>query len=227
MSKGPEKVKETAAQSRAVKNAGNEWNRYQDVFVDVENRYKDIAEKMGDEGNYEQIAGAANTTANSATAAAVDQTEKGLASRGINPNSGKATTAINDIVTNSANNESQTAAQGEHNVTERYTGNLQNVMAMGQGQKTTATAGLNDIAEASGRKARADAINEANAVSIPAAVVGTGASLLAGTEAGQNMVKDASQGLSDYFKPNEYESMKSPSGFAPMGGASSYGLSDR
>lgn len=227
MSKGPEKVKETAAQRTAVRNAANEWNRYQDVFVRVENEYKRISESMGDEANYENIAGAANTAANAATSAAVGQTEKRLAASGVNPNTGKSATATNDIVTNSGNNEIQTAAQGEHNVTQRYTGNLQNVMAMGQGEKTTATAGLNDIARASGQKARQDAINEANEVSIPAAVVGAGASLMAGSETGQNMLKDAKQGLSDYFKPNEYNSMRSPSGFSPMGGASSYGLSDK
>ncbi|HHP0484950.1 TPA: hypothetical protein ACRZ4F_001607 [Vibrio harveyi] len=227
MSKGPEKVKETPAQRRAVQNAGKEWNRYQDVFVKVENEYKRISESMGDKANYEKIAGAANTTANAATSAAVGQTEKRLSATGVNPNSGKSATAVNDIVTDSGNNEIQTAAQGEHNVTQRYTGNLQNVMAMGQGEKTTATAGLNDIARASGVKARQNAINEANEVSIPAAAVGAGASLLAGSETGQNMLKDAKQGLSNYFKPNEYNSMKSPSGFSPMGGASSYGLSDR
>ncbi|HCH6138134.1 TPA: hypothetical protein NK184_004643, partial [Vibrio parahaemolyticus] len=69
------------------------------------------------------------------------------------------------------------------------------------------------------------AIDEANAVSIPAAVAGAGASLLTGSDTGKEMLSSAGQGLSNYFKPDTYKSMKSDDGFAPMGGASSYGLS--
>ncbi|EJG1613418.1 TPA: hypothetical protein ACPJZQ_003858 [Vibrio alginolyticus] len=225
MGKGPEKAKPTADQIAAAEVAAKEWNRYQEVFVPIENEYMRITEKMGDEANYEKIAGAANTTSNSATSAAVNQTQKQLSASGFNPSSGKASSASNDIVSGANANEVQTAAQGQHNVTERYTGNLQNVVSMGRGQATQATAGLNDIAAASARKANQAAIDEANAVSIPAAVAGTGVSLLTGTDAGKEMIASAGQGLSNYFKPDTYKSMKTDNGFAPMGGASSYGLS--
>ncbi|EIP0122402.1 hypothetical protein LRL27_004081 [Vibrio alginolyticus] len=225
MGKGPEKAKPTADQIAAAEVAAKEWNRYQEVFVPIENEYMRITETMGDEANYEKIAGAANTTSNSATSAAVNQTQKQLSASGFNPSSGKASSASNDIVSGANANEVQTAAQGQHNVTERYTGNLQNVVSMGRGQATQATAGLNDIAAASARKANQAAIDEANAVSIPAAVAGTGVSLLTGTDAGKEMIASAGQGLSNYFKPDTYKSMKTDNGFAPMGGASSYGLS--
>ncbi|MEH0079992.1 hypothetical protein V6239_14685 [Vibrio alginolyticus] len=225
MGKGPEKAKPTADQIAAAEVAAKEWNRYQEVFVPIENEYMRITEKMGDEANYEKIAGAANTTSNSATSSAVNQTQKQLSASGFNPSSGKASSASNDIISGSNANEVQTTAQGQHNVTERFTGNLQNVVAMGRGQATQATAGLNDIAAASARKANQAAIDEANAVSIPAAVAGTGVSLLTGTDAGKEMIASAGQGLSNYFKPDTYKSMKTDNGFAPMGGASSYGLS--
>ncbi len=225
MGKGPEKAKPTADQIAAAEVAAKEWNRYQEVFVPIENEYMRITEKMGDEANYEKIAGAANTTSNSATSSAVNQTQKQLSASGFNPSSGKASSASNDIISGSNANEVQTTAQGQHNVTERFTGNLQNVIAMGRGQATQATAGLNDIAAASARKANQAAIDEANAASIPAAVAGAGASLLTGTDTGKEMLSSAGQGLSNYFKPDTYKSMKSDDGFAPMGGASSYGLS--
>lgn len=225
MGKGPEKAKPTADQIAAAEVAAKEWNRYQEVFVPIENEYMRITEKMGDEANYEKIAGAANTTSNSATSSAVNQTQKQLSASGFNPSSGKASSASNDIISGSNANEVQTTAQGQHNVTERFTGNLQNVVAMGRGQATQATAGLNDIAAASARKANQAAIDEANAVSIPAAFTGAGASLLAGTDTGKEMLSSAGQGLSNYFKPDTDKSMKSDDGFAPMGGASSYGLS--
>ncbi|EGQ8082178.1 hypothetical protein BC490_03435 [Vibrio parahaemolyticus] len=225
MSKGAEEVKPTADQIAAAQVAAKEWNRYQDVFVPVENEYAHITQTMGDEANYERIAGAANTTANSATSSAVNQTQKQLSASGFNPSSGKASSATSDIISGSNADEVQTAAQGQHNVTERFTGNLQNVVAMGRGQATQATAGLNDIAAASAHKANQAAINEANAVSIPAAVVGAGTSLLTGTKEGKELLSSAKQGLSDYFKPNTYKNMQSNDSFSPMGGASSYGLS--
>lgn len=175
MGKGAKKVKETKEQKQYAKIAAEQWNRYQDAFVDVENEYIRQAHKMGDEQNYDKITGAANTTSNSATSTALNDVQKGLSSRGINPNTGKATSITNDIVMSGANKESQTAAQGNHNVTQRYTGNLQNVVAMGQGQKTTATAGLQDIAAASGLEARNNAMIEASEASIPAAAAGIAA----------------------------------------------------
>ncbi|HCH6137850.1 TPA: hypothetical protein NK184_004352, partial [Vibrio parahaemolyticus] len=136
MGKGPEKAKPTADQIAAAEVAAKEWNRYQEVFVPIENEYMRITEKMGDEANYEKIAGAANTTSNSATSSAVNQTQKQLSASGFNPSSGKASSASNDIISGSNANEVQTTAQGQHNVTERFTGNLQNVVAMGRGQAT-------------------------------------------------------------------------------------------
>ncbi len=185
MGKGAEKVEETKEQKQYAKIAAEQWNRYQDAFVDVENEYIRQAHEMGDEQNYDKITGAVNTTSNSATSTALKDVQKGLSSRGINPNTGKATSITNDIVTNGANKESQTAAQGNHSVTQRYTGNLQNVVAMGQGQKTTATAGLQDIAAASGREARNSAMASASEASIPAAAAGIAASYL-GNSVGSN-----------------------------------------
>lgn len=175
MSKGPSKVEETKEQKQYAKIAAEQWNRYQDAFVDVENEFIRQVKGMGDEINYDKITGAANTTSNSAASDALKEVQKGLSSRSINPNSGKATSLTNDIITGASNRESQTAAQGNHNVTQRYVGNLQNVVSMGQGQKTVATAGLSDIATASGQTARNNAMIEASEASIPAAAAGIAA----------------------------------------------------
>nr|WP_321458723.1 hypothetical protein [uncultured Vibrio sp.] len=189
MGKGAQKVEETREQKQYAKVAAEQWNRYQDAFVDVENEYIRQAHSMGDEKNYDKITEAANTTSNSATSTALNHVQKGLSSRGINPNTGKATSITSDIVTDGSNKESQTAAQGNHNVTQRYTGNLQNVVAMGQGQKTTATAGLQDIASASGLAARSNAMTKASEASIPAAAAGIAASYY-GSEYGKKPVSD-------------------------------------
>lgn len=175
MGKGAQKVKETKEQKQYAKVAAEQWNRYQDAFVDVENEYIRQAHEMGDEQNYDKITGAVNTTSNSATSTALNHVQKGLSSRGINPNTGKATSITSDIVTDGSNKESQTAAQGNHNVTQRHVGSLQNVVAMGQGQKTTSIAGLQDIASASGLAARSNAMTKASEASIPAAAAGIAA----------------------------------------------------
>ncbi|PSW24499.1 hypothetical protein C9I94_10710 [Photobacterium swingsii] len=201
MGKGAGKVEETEYQKAIGKRAGAEWNRYQDVFVPVENEYIRQSKNMNSKETYKGVEGDVNLNARSANDAVTAQVEKSMNAAGINPNSGKATGTINNISTTNMGNQDQVAGQGQHSATERYIGNQQNVVAMGQGQKTTATAGLQDIARASGRKATDSAIREANAVSIPAVAAGVGASALAGTSAGReglsNVGKNIKAGLSE------------------------------
>lgn len=179
MGKGPEKVKETAYQKELAKTAANEWNRYQDVFVPIENIYKAQTQDMNDDSQYTKTAGNVNQSFNSSYSKAAEQTRLGLSSAGVNPASGKASAAQTELIEDGLGKENQATSAGQHNTTQRFTGNLQNVVAMGKGQEVRSMAGLNDIAAASGRAAENAARNKASELSIPAAAVGLGASVTA------------------------------------------------
>ena len=183
-------VKETAQQKALADVASQEWNRYQDVFVPLENQFIQKAQGMGAESNYKGLAGTTNTGFNEAYSQAQQQTQKGLNQAGVDPTSGKTTAAMNALAQNQMQEEGQATAQGQHNATQRYTGNLSNVMGMGKGQEKQSVAGLQEISSAATERANQRAINKANEVSIPAAAVGAGASLAA-ANAGA---------IKDYFK---------------------------
>ncbi|HDM8198742.1 TPA: hypothetical protein P0E36_004926 [Vibrio harveyi] len=179
MGKGADKQKETSYQKAQAEIFAKEWNDYQDTFVPVENEYMRRAKNMGSEDQYSKVAGDVNTSFNSSYDEAGHQVANGLSKAGVNPSSGKAASAQTNLLEDKLGQENQATSAGQHNATQRYTGNMKNVVAMGKGQQVEATRGLNDIAEASGRRAANKAITEANSVSIPAAIAGAGASALA------------------------------------------------
>lgn len=206
MGKGPEKVKETSYQKELAKTAANEWNRYQDVFVPVEDNYISQARSMGDESNYETVSGDVNKSFNSSYSKAGEDARKTLYSSGVNPASGKAVSVQNDLAEDQLARESQATSAGQHNATERYTGNLQNVVAMGKGQQTKSIGSLQDIASASGREASQAAFNRANEISYPAAAVGLGASAMAANPKWtKNAFSTVKGGLSNLVGGNSME----------------------
>ncbi len=134
---------------------------------------------MGDESQYGKVAGDVNTSFNSSYDEAGQKVDQGVAAAGVTPSSGKASSAQNDLIEDKLGKENESTSAGQHSATQRYTGDLQNIVAIGKGQEAKATAGLQDIAAASGRKASNDAIVEANKVSLPAAALGVAGSAAA------------------------------------------------
>lgn len=215
---GSNKIEETEYQKSLGQTAAKEWNRYQDVFVPVENEYIRQAGNMNSKDTYNKVAGDVNLNATVANDAATNRVEHSLNAAGVNPNSGKATGAEVGLSTSSMGNQNQVTAQGQHSATERYIGNQQNVVAMGQGQKTTATAGLQDIAQASGRKAINAANNEANRISIPATIAGGAAAGLAGTDDGREWLGNLGKNMQKNIQAGFSESGGVPIGAINQGG---------
>lgn len=179
---GADQVDETSYQKALGEVAANEWNRYQDVFVPMENDYIAYANSMGDQAYYDKASDDTSLAFNKNYGEVQDQTNKALAASGVDPTSGKTTAANADLVESQLGNENQTTSQAHQDQTQAYTGSLSNVVAMGRGQQTEAINGLQDIAQASGAKARSDAINEANEVSIPGVALGVGSAVVAGNK---------------------------------------------
>ncbi|AGG58102.1 hypothetical protein VPAG_00066 [Vibrio phage douglas 12A4] len=173
---GADEVEETEYQKELAKVAQDEWKRYQDKYVPLENKFIQDVQKMGSEQTYKDMAGDVNTQYQKSFTEAGDQQRKQLAAAGVDPSSGKSQAARVEMADAQAGGATASTSKAQHDVSKAYTGGLSNVTAMGKGQQTQATAGLQDISQASLNEATQDAILKSQETSIPGAILGVGAS---------------------------------------------------
>ncbi|AFR03776.1 MULTISPECIES: hypothetical protein [Pectobacterium] len=158
-SKGSNEIKETSQQHAAADVARQQWNLYQGELKPYENIFMDKVEGLNDRQKYDDIAGDVNLGYQQQFGKARRQAADGLASAGVDPSSGKFQSTLNDVTTDQvagtidATNRSQTDQQNKH------VAGLQDIQAMGAGQKAEALQGYQGIAAASQQKATSDAQN--------------------------------------------------------------------
>ncbi|MFJ5316553.1 hypothetical protein [Pectobacterium versatile] len=154
---GSTEVKETSQQAAAADVARQQWDLYQNELKPYENIFMDKVEGLNDQQKYDGIAGDVNLGYQQQFGQVRRQAADGLASVGIDPSSGKFQGGLKDIATDQvtgtidATNRSQTDQQNKH------VAGLQDVQAMGAGQKAEAMQGYQGIAAASQQKAISDA----------------------------------------------------------------------
>ncbi|MCW2484848.1 hypothetical protein J5069_02945 [Candidatus Symbiopectobacterium sp. NZEC127] len=150
-------VKETSQQHAAADVARQQWNLYQNELKPYENLFMEKAEGLNDKQKYDGIAGDVNLGYQQEFGKARRQAADGLVSAGVDPSSGKFQSTMNDLATDQvagtidATNRAQTDQQN------KYVAGLQDVQAMGSGQKAEALQGYQNIASASQQKATSDA----------------------------------------------------------------------
>ncbi|WP_317177170.1 hypothetical protein [Pectobacterium sp. HCp5_1] len=156
-SKGSNEIKETSQQHAAADVARQQWDLYQGELKPYENIFMNKVEELNDQQKYDGIAGDVNLGYQQAFGQVRRQAADGLASAGVDPSSGKFQGGLKDIATDQvtgtidATNRSQTDQQNKH------VAGLQDVQAMGAGQKAEALQGYQGIAAASQQKAISDA----------------------------------------------------------------------
>ncbi|MFJ5320293.1 hypothetical protein [Pectobacterium parvum] len=156
-SKGSNEIKETSQQHAAADVARQQWDLYQGELKPYENIFMDKVEGLNDQQKYDDIAGDVNLGYQQQFGQARRQAAEGLASAGVDPSSGKFQSTLKDVATDQvtgtidATNRSQTDQQNKH------VAGLQDVQAMGAGQKAEAMQGYQGIAAASQQKAISDA----------------------------------------------------------------------
>ncbi|MBA0188266.1 hypothetical protein F9U39_01470 [Pectobacterium versatile] len=154
---GSTEVKETSQQAAAADVARQQWDLYQNELKPYENIFMDKVEGLNDQQKYDGIAGDVNLGYQQQFGQVRRQAADGLASVGVDPSSGKFQGGLKDIATDQvtgtidATNRSQTDQQNKH------VAGLQDVQAMGAGQKAEAMQGYQGIAAASQQKAISDA----------------------------------------------------------------------
>nr|WP_210423814.1 hypothetical protein [Dickeya sp. CFBP 2040] len=157
----------------AAEVANQQWNLYQNELRPFENLFMEKVDSLNDGQKYDKIAGDVNLGYQQEFGRVRRQAADGLAAAGVDPSSGKFQSALKDVATDQvagtidATNRAQTDQQN------KYVAGLQDVQAMGSGQKAEALQGYQGIAAASQQKAISDAQNSLSKQQASKGLVGT------------------------------------------------------
>lgn len=175
---GDGKIEETDQQKAFADVTRKKWEQYQKDYKPAENRFMDDVNRRNSDTAYQQAANLASVPVESSFSGQINQAAKQMTSSRVNPNSGLFKEELNKIDRKKESAKSDFQNQAQVSQQDRYTGGLQNIVAMGQGQATQATQGLGDLAGMANQRAANDAQNESQNRQgnrqIAGAVVGAG-----------------------------------------------------
>lgn len=154
---GSTEVKETAQEKAAAEVANKQWALYTNELRPFENMFIEDVESLNDESKYDNIAGATNLQYQQQFVKAREQTAQALTSQGVDPSSGKFKGALDDLTQNQVAGQIDTTNRAQTSQQDKYISGLQDVTALGAGQKAEALSGFQSIANASGQRAAQDA----------------------------------------------------------------------
>lgn len=195
------KQEETAEEKALADVAGEKWARYQSVGVPAQDKYIQRVNDMRTDGANQVARGHAA----SATMAEFTQpTLRSITQPGVNP--GRMKAGLFDMAVERAKAVGDNTVGASLSQEDSAVGGLQSIVQMGQGQSSTAQAGMSDLASAASSKARDDAMTKFNDRAARNAALGT----LAGA-AGQGYMNKA-QAQKAWLKKSNAES-----GFAGLG----------
>ncbi|AHG22196.1 hypothetical protein Z042_23225 [Chania multitudinisentens RB-25] len=154
---GSTEVKETANEKAAAQVAARQWDLYSNELKPFENLFISKVDKLNNEQKYADIAADTNLGYQSEFSKARGQAATNLAASGVDPSSGKFQEALNDITSDQVVGQIDTTNRAQSSQADKYVAGLQDVVAMGSGQKADALSGYSNIANTSLQKAQNDA----------------------------------------------------------------------
>lgn len=146
---GSSKVKDTPEQRYNAQVAAERWNYAQEKLVPLENQYMDDVKAMDSAQNRAYVAGRANQAGQAQLSSALSQTPATLGASGVDPSSGRGFGARAGITRQVGSAAGDAAGRGVNQTAQGYAQGLSNLIAIGQGQEGTATAGLSTVANQS------------------------------------------------------------------------------
>jgi hypothetical protein len=159
---GDAEVKDTPEQRYAAQVAAEKWNYAQQALAPLENKYMEDVDKIDSAENSAYLRGVTNQASQQNLSKGLSQVDGQLAQGGINPNSGRFVATQGDFTEQQAAQGGETMGRAAFQQEAEKIKGLQNVVAIGSGQSTSAQNGLNDIASASAADARADETSNYN-----------------------------------------------------------------
>lgn len=154
---GSNEIKETSQQKAQAEIAMKQWRLYSDKLKPMENIFMGKVDKLNDGSKYQNLAGVTNLGYQKQFGEVRHQAANQLAAGGIDPGSGKFQEVMNDISGEQAIGQTDATNRVQSSQADKYIAGLQDVVALGAGQKADALQGYNNLAENSLRKAGMDA----------------------------------------------------------------------
>ncbi|WP_421174096.1 hypothetical protein [Aeromonas enteropelogenes] len=154
---GSEDIPETEAQKALAEVAQQQWDLYQNELKPYEDLFMQKVENLNSDKAYEDLAGTAALGTAQSFGLARESMADSMAAGGIDPTSGKYQSAMNNLETEQALSQTDTTNRAQSNQQDKYVAGLQDVVAMGQGQKGDALSGYDGLASSSLQKSASDA----------------------------------------------------------------------
>ncbi|EJA5983769.1 hypothetical protein OD507_000811 [Salmonella enterica] len=154
---GSGEIKETSQQRAQAEIARKQWDLYNQRLKPMENIFMAKVDKLNDGSKYQNLAGVTNLGYQKQFGEVRNQAANQLAAAGVDPGSGKFQGALNDISDEQTIGQTDATNRVQSSQADKYIAGLQDVVALGSGQKADALQGYNSLAENSLRKAGMDA----------------------------------------------------------------------
>jgi hypothetical protein len=183
----PELPDETASERALAEVAAENFARYQEVFMPLENSYIDSVMNVTDQGAYESAGGRASTAFAEQFDPAMQDYNSQLMASGMDPSSMGFQSRSNALRKAAAVGQGLGVADAQIGNTDRFYGGLSSIVNMGQGLQTESMAGMGDLAKMSQEKAAAQAEAAFNRASTGRETIGT----IAGGASAYGLRRDA------------------------------------
>lgn len=158
MSGGDPKRPDDTPEAKALAEvAAERWNRYQDVFVPLENQYFGDVMKVRDKGTYDDVGALASAKYANQFDQANGQLAHEMEQQGVDPSSGVFMGNSAALRKAQALKQAGGVAAAKVANTDRFYDGLSSIIAMGQGQAGQSIGGLRSVANQSGEQAMRDA----------------------------------------------------------------------
>lgn len=177
---GSGEIKETSQQKAQAEIAMKQWRLYSDKMKPMENIFMADVDKLNNKDKYQNLAGVTNLGYQKQFGEVRHQAANQLAAAGVDPGSGKFQDTMNDISGEQAIGQTDATNRVQSSQADKYVAGLQDVVALGAGQKADTLQGYNSLAENSLRKAGMDAQAAYMRRQGKASLVGAGMGALAG-----------------------------------------------
>lgn len=155
-------IEETEAEKAAAEVANKQWELYQSEFVGFEDDFIERVDNFNSDTNMANAKKTVDVQYGNAFSDARTDTATTMAANGVDPSSGKFKNAISDVTQEQVTTQGDTATRVQVGEQDKYIAGLQDISAIGMGQKAEALDGLADSATLSQSAAIADATNSFN-----------------------------------------------------------------
>ncbi|HHH2128191.1 TPA: hypothetical protein ACPZUW_001063 [Yersinia enterocolitica] len=154
---GSTEIKETSQELAAAEIAGKQWTLLQIALKPMENLFISKVDSMNNESKYDDAAGTVNLGYQQEFGKARQQAATELSAGGVDPSSGKFQGTLQTLQSDQVAGQIDTTNRAQTSQQDKYVAGLQDVVAMGSGQKADALSGYSNIASQSLSKATSDA----------------------------------------------------------------------